>query len=507
MPPVSSFIIEELPLSADIPFWLRRVDPIQGESLTSWVSRLSARLQIPIPGLLESLSLTSRELRADLDVFPPVSLIRGLSRRTGVNEERISTMSLGSALPILIRERDRARLTQSEVGRHRHLPWITPTGWHHPGYALTRRGGTPYCPSCVSEASTPFSPLQHRLSLFVACPQHAIPLREDCPSCGAPSLVWALSLPEDGAALDFAMCWGCTGANGHSNSTSPNTSRLYDPAAERESMPSILCFQELALTALAKNEVHIPQLGRFSGVQFFQGLRYALSAFNAFAYRGIDPRSSRPSSEAHKRATAPGNLRRLAFDFHPLNYRLKLTAWMAWLTERPLDRWPLLYRMSFIPAQLPRAWRHPWEAVDPEGNVPIGLGISLGAQSSTQRVGPEIFAEFFQTADQIKLTDYEIAHLLGGMSRRTVQRWRMHPIMFVRHKPLERMKGIIRIWAGVTAFARTQQAARSWMRAPNHSPAFGGLSPLRLLLQEGDENGFKILTSFFGANPGATVSG
>lgn len=504
MPPAPSFTIEELPMSADISFWLRRVDPIQGESLTSWVSRLSARLQIPIPGLLESLSLTNRELRADLDVFPPLSLIRELSRRTGVTEERISSMSLGSTLPILIRERDRARLTQTEVGRHRHLPWITPSGWHHPGYALTRQGGTPYCPSCVSETPTPFSPLQYRLSLFVACPKHAAPLREDCPFCGAPSLVWALSLPMDGAARDFVMCWGCTDGNGHSNSSSSNTRRFYDPAAEGESMSSILHFQELALTALAKNEVLIPQLGRFSGVQFFQGLRYALSAFNAFAYRGIDPRSSRPSSAAHKRATAPGNLRRLAFDFHPLNYRLKLTAWMAWLTERPLDRWPILYRMSFIPAQLPRAWRHPWEAVDTEGNVPIGLGINLGAKSSTQRVGPEIFAEFFQTADQIKLTDFEIAHLLGGMSRRTVQRWRMHPIMFVRHQPLDRMTRMIRIWAGVTAFARTKQAARSWMRTPNHSPAFGGLPPLRLLLEEENDNGFKILTSFFGSHHGIT---
>lgn len=504
MPPVSSFTIEELPMSADIPLWLRRVDPIQGESLTSWVSRLSSRLQIPIPGLLESLSLTNKELRADLDVFPPLSLIRELSRRTGVTEERISGMSLGSTLPILIRERDRARLTQTEIRRHRHLPWITPSGWHHPGYALTRRGGTPYCPSCVSETPTPFSPLQHRLSLFVACPKHAAPLREDCPFCGAPSLVWALSLPWDGAARDFVMCWGCTAGNGNSNSSSPNTRRFYDPLAERESMPSILHFQELALTALAKNEVHIPQLGRFSGVQFFQGLRYALSAFNAFAYRGIDPRSSRPSSAAHRRATAPGNLRRLAFDFHPLSYRLKLTAWMAWLTERPLDRWPPLYRMSFVPSQLPRAWRHPWEAVDADGNVPVGIGINLGALSASEKVDAGIFQEFFKVVDQIKLTDPEIAQVLGGISIRTVHRWRMHPIMFVRHKPLARMRQMVRIWAGVLAFAKTQQTARSWMRAANHSTVFQGQPPLKLLLTSDDDSGFQVMASFFGAPHSST---
>jgi hypothetical protein len=83
----TNYSISEFPSCAEIPLWLWKVDPIDGESLTSWVARLSGKLQVPIQALIGSFDLSDAEARADLDVFPPSKLISGLSLRTGVMEE------------------------------------------------------------------------------------------------------------------------------------------------------------------------------------------------------------------------------------------------------------------------------------------------------------------------------------------------------------------------------------------------------------------------------------
>ncbi|MBK8794002.1 MAG: hypothetical protein IPN59_12940 [Holophaga sp.] len=256
-------------------------------------------------------------------------------------------------------------------------------------------------------------------------------------------------------------------------------------------------FQGLAHQALRENEVRLPQLGRFSGVCFFQGLRHALTAFNALAYRNIDPRSLKTSSDAREKSQRHGNLRRLAFDFHPINYRLKLTAWMAWLVERPLDRWPHLFRITVIPSQIPRHWKHPWEFVEENGKTIYGYRRDPEKQRTTRKVGPDIFQSFFAIAEKLDLTDRESAQLLGGVSERTIQRWRMHPIMFVQHEHLRRMEQTVRIWSGLMGLVNDAKMAKKWLRSPNHSQVFQGQDPLGLLLDPNKKNGFEILSSFF----------
>ncbi len=492
-----NFSISDFPTSIEMPLWLWKVNPIEGESLTSWVARLSAKMQIPLPKFLGCLQLSKNEIRADLEVNPSLKLIKGLAQKTDFSEAVILGMTLGSALPLMIREQDQHRLIQIEK-RPRHIPWVIPGGWLTPQYALRRNGGTPVCPKCAVEESTPFTPLANRLSMSVVCPRHRIPLRENCPHCGGPSLTWALSIHSELSKDGFPFCWWCSYGPQGGTVTRSQPTPIYNSDAEMGSISSILAFQELRDVALASGEVRLPQLGRFSSLRFFQGLRHAVTAFNALSHRGIDPRTAKASRNHHQKPGGSRSSERMAFDFQPIQVRLKITAWMAWLTERPLDRWQHLYRISFLPQQLPRHWKHPWEAVEENGMTVLGNMQDPENLISRSRVEPGVFQTFFAVSDQVGLSDKEIADLLGGMSERSVQRWRLDPLTIARNEHLQRMKNLVRIWSGIRRLAPEVAIARVWMRSPSQSPVFRGHSPLDFLLDTENPKGSEIMDSFFG---------
>ena len=110
------------------PIWLWKVDPIAGESLTSWVARLSAKMQISIPRLLAGLHLSENEIKADLDVNPPMKLIQGLASKTGESEKAILGMTLIEQRPKFLSAEDIQPTVNAEVKSSR-VHWITPSGW------------------------------------------------------------------------------------------------------------------------------------------------------------------------------------------------------------------------------------------------------------------------------------------------------------------------------------------------------------------------------------------
>ena len=493
------FSISEIPLPSEIPLWLWKVEPMPGESLTSWVARLSAKMQIPMDKFLACLRLSGNESRADLEVNPPLRLIEWLAQKTGISETLILGMTLEGYLPRMIREQDQHRLIDGK-NRPRHIPWVIPGGWLTPRYALRRNGGTPVCPKCAVEESTPFTPLVNRLSISVVCPRHGVPLRESCPHCGGPALTWALSIYTELSKSGFPFCWRCSYGPQGEGLTRNTPVPVYNSDAEAESIESILAFQELGNTALSTGEVRLPQLGRFSSLRYFQGLRHAITAFNALSHRGIDPRTAKASGKPHPIPRGSRTSERMAFDFQPINVRLKITAWMAWLTERPLDRWPHLYRISFLPQQLLRHWKHPWEAVEENGMTVLGNMAVPENLISRSKVEPGVFLTFFAVADQVGLSDKEIANLLGGMSERTIQRWRLDPLVIARNEHLQRMNTLVRIWAAIRCSVPEIAAARRWMRSPSQSLLFNGRSPLNFLLDAENPKGIETVLSCFGVD-------
>ena len=498
---MTPFSISEMPAESRSECWLWRVDPIEGESITSWIARLAARNRIPRNAILGDVFRGTGEQAQDLDTIDPAGFSGQLALRTGQPVDVISRMSLWSRLPFLVAAHEQKRLIFNGDSR-RHLPWVIPNGWQRPVYVMGRGGGTPYCPDCINEEPESFIHRNHRLAFFVVCPKHKVPLREDCPSCGKSVVTWSLSIPAGEHPGAFPLCWNCLNRDAGLTWNADQRRDVYERSAETEFIASILHFQGIARGAMDSNDVRVPQLGRMNAMQFFEGLRHALTAFNGLAYQGIDPRFSKPGKGIVQVRERHGNLRRLAFNFHPMSYRLKLSAWLSWLFERPLDRWPHLFRIALIPSQLPRHWRHPWESVDETGKTEFGYRITPGNLNARRKVGPEVFHRFFAVMDELGLPDGEVGRLLCGISDRTVQRWRMHPIMFVQHEPLRRMEQVARIWDGLIHMSGSRAHATAWLNSPNPNKTFRGRSPIKMLIETNNERRFEQLASMIG-RPGA----
>ncbi|MHA3024350.1 TniQ family protein [Mycobacterium sp. BMJ-28] len=145
-----------------------RIAPLDGESLTSWLATIAARLQTPYPVLLNT--LVPRAVNASkvpryntLDGFAPPELLAAVAAATGVNERQVTQMTVaGLGLPAVV----------SDVSSRG-----VSTGWGRP-LAFRR-----YCPPCLEQTNGRWS-LQWRLPWVTVCHEHACLLHDTCAVCG-----------------------------------------------------------------------------------------------------------------------------------------------------------------------------------------------------------------------------------------------------------------------------------------------------------------------------------
>jgi hypothetical protein len=494
---LTDFSIEGYSSLTENPIWLWKVDPVDGESLTSWIARLSAKMQISMPRLLGSLNLSASEIKADLDVNPPVQLIKGLAFKTGECEGKILGMTLSRLLPRLLRDQDIALVNHAELNRQCH-PWIIPNGLFQDRRPTGKKGRTPYCPSCLVDGDIPFTPLVHRLSTIVICPKHKAPLRENCPHCGEYSYTSALSICTELSKSGFPFCWKCSyGPRVGAFAEKPSSIDCIS-WNEPESLPSMLAFHQQTLTALSCGLVDLPQIGQISSVRFFQGLRIAVPIFVCLINRGVDPRTKDslrwPPSQSN---IFPKGSKR-DFDGLPIKTRLKIISYVAWLIEHPIDHWKKLYPVYFISPQLPLHWTHPWEAID-ESGVEILEEFKTPKDMISRSAGSrDEFRTFFSMCEQIGLNRKEIAKVLGGVDERTVMRWSRRTPYWVRNEDLQRMMNLVHVWSYVRNRPLDINTARAWIRSPIQNPVFLRRTPLELLFDTEDPKEFEIMESFFG---------
>lgn len=154
--------------------WPLHPAPVQGEALSSWLQRIASRYRMRSVDLLDQ-ELGQPEVHlAELDLDPPLSLIRELAKRTGIPEQQLKSMTIAGYVPWLL-----DHLTPSphayEVYAHqlsvllppnqrkiygpsKWLPWIPKN--------QVRRG----CPDCLKEK--PALLLFWQLPILLSCPLH-----------------------------------------------------------------------------------------------------------------------------------------------------------------------------------------------------------------------------------------------------------------------------------------------------------------------------------------------
>jgi hypothetical protein len=154
--------------------WPLHPAPAETESLSSWMGRIASSYGMYSAELLEH-GLGHRELRdTDLDLDPPADLLEQMSRHTGLDQHRVSAMTMAGWVPwlfdslvpgpgtyetyvhqlsVLLPPNRRKIYTARQW-----LPWLPA--------AVEQRG----CPECLE--NSPAVLLFWRLPLMVICPVH-----------------------------------------------------------------------------------------------------------------------------------------------------------------------------------------------------------------------------------------------------------------------------------------------------------------------------------------------
>lgn len=151
--------------------WPVRPAPMEGETFSSWFTRLAAGNGLR-PKELYSLCVPGGSL-SDLDRHADQVLLHVLAEHTGIASEHIQACTFRALA-------GRA-FEQDEDGRNT-LPWLPPAG----RFNGKRCFGQQACPICLTTDHTPFLRLPWRFGFVTCCPVHTVLLVDRCPDCQAP---------------------------------------------------------------------------------------------------------------------------------------------------------------------------------------------------------------------------------------------------------------------------------------------------------------------------------
>jgi hypothetical protein len=160
------------------PRWPLHPAPVEGEALSSWLSRIARRYGMALSDLL--MFDLGQERLDDLDMAPPAALLDRVARRSGVDLDQLRGMTLSGLVPWLLDRVDPdpdSATFDTYVGqlsvllpkrgyRSRRVP-----GWRAwlPKQSLRRA-----CPRCLQDPDKQALLLVWLLPLVVSCPLHGM---------------------------------------------------------------------------------------------------------------------------------------------------------------------------------------------------------------------------------------------------------------------------------------------------------------------------------------------
>lgn len=155
--------------------WPLHPDPQEGEALSSWLRRIAACYHMDAQELLKH--DLGHDLHDALDVNPPMALLRVLSKRSGVDLNRLRRMSLAGWVPVLFDSSDGSVPDALDayafklsilLQRRRHATRSV-AGWRAwmPARPINRA-----CPHCIEEQADQPMRLMWRVPLMLSCPRH-----------------------------------------------------------------------------------------------------------------------------------------------------------------------------------------------------------------------------------------------------------------------------------------------------------------------------------------------
>lgn len=173
----------------DVKPWPFRPTPLDGELLSSFISRLAhGHGMKPVTFLNSIMGSRKNYLAQDLDNFAPPHLANRLALGCEIDPKAIRDCTLFSFEGNL-------NLHYNKQGRN---PWILPVSADN---NARLRPGLQFCPACIGE-HIPVHRLLWRLAFVTCCTVHGLQLRDRCPWCSKPI-----------RPLEMSTTWQCYSCN------------------------------------------------------------------------------------------------------------------------------------------------------------------------------------------------------------------------------------------------------------------------------------------------------
>lgn len=190
--------------------WPLHPAPVEGEALSSWLSRIAVCYGTNLEGLGEDVGLrVDKNSRNDIDLEPPPGMIDILAERSGLTPDRLRHMSVAGQVPWLLDDMQhhpdgfdtyvRQLSVLRPAGRYkaRGVPWWRP--W------LPPRLRARVCPGCVAKSSSPPPHLLlWAIPIVSSCPRHGCWLEETIAARGYVGLS-ARDPPEPRPAPEYVL--------------------------------------------------------------------------------------------------------------------------------------------------------------------------------------------------------------------------------------------------------------------------------------------------------------
>lgn len=197
--------------------WPVHPSPVEGESLSSWLTRIAERHGLSLSELLRH-DLLRRDVE-DLDMDPGPALLAAVASRSGVPHERLRLMSMAGWQPWLFdallpkpeayQDYVRRYAILLPLARRRFLEIHNWCAWR------TKEPLRRACPECLQARGSPVMLLVWQLPLMLSCPWHGCRLKTypgtPChPLLGEPDATVIEPAPPEVLAMDRRTWQGLT---------------------------------------------------------------------------------------------------------------------------------------------------------------------------------------------------------------------------------------------------------------------------------------------------------
>lgn len=473
--------------------WLFCVQPIEGEALSSLLSRQAHFSSVSLGALLKSVGPEGYRRTIDWEVNPPEEALASLADRFGVDRGVLQQGLLTDRLLAISPGSHKANLLEHDW-RPRHSTWLLPSAWLGLKDPFEdRESGIPFCQACMMESEATWFPAINRLSFMVGCARHRILLRDSCPRCEH-AYSPGTTTPTNGwvGPDSEPLCIRCP------NQLGPGNQGERSGLEAMGVSDSTLCLQKAMLEATEGRRIQVPQVGTLTPQQFMAGFRFINTAASFLLDHGIE---AHPMVAESFRSLAPMLFRSKgqgSFEFCTLQDRARRMDWMAWVFERPLDRWHLITEIRGLPASIAKASRHPWEGIDEFGVPSKYSSWHRRAHRKLENANFEEDRRFHAVIHSLGLKQGEIRAFMAGMSERQFMHWLARPTQRVPTKLQHRIEHFLRIWDGVCALLGDENASRSWFNTPSLHPKLAGDSPMGFLTRDMDGGDIEFLSTWLG---------